>query len=287
MKTAFIILAHKEPRQLGKLIRLIKTEKSGVFVHIDKKSNLASFKKAFLKEGVNPDFLIQKINIVYSSYRYIDATLLLLQEAFQREYNYFVLLGGQDYPLKPIGEILYFFEQNSNTNFIEYEAIPTDRLGLKGLNRTNNYSFIVNGKNETLFPWKGHARDLSVKGKILNFGLWVWNFGKTTRTFPYNLQPYYSSQWWNISREAVEHIFRFLVKHPKYIKYHKRALHPEEMFFQSIVLNNSILKQKTTNNNLRYIKWIDGKKHPEYIDVKDIKIIEQDFLFARKVKPVI
>jgi hypothetical protein len=59
------------------------------------------------------------------------------------------------------------------------------------------------------------------------------------------------------------------------------------MFFQSIVLNNSILKQKTTNNNLRYIKWINGKKHPEYIDQKDIKKIEQDFLFARKVKPVL
>lgn len=90
-----------------------------------------------------------------------------------------------------------------------------------------------------------------------------------------------------MSREAIAYILRFIEDNHKYIKFHKRALHPEEMFFQSILLNNKSFQNKIINDNLRYIRWVKGNKHPELIDEQDLEPIHKsNAFFARKVNNI-
>jgi hypothetical protein len=283
MKTAFLILAHKNPHQLCKLIAKLQHEDAGIFLHLDKRSDERAFLHTFKEHGVQPDFLARKIKIIYSSRTYIDATLILIKQAFQTGFDYFVLLSGQDLPLRPVEDILSFFKAHSQMNFIDFTQIPNKSLWYDGLGRTEFFSFRFRNRMETLFPFREIQHNMSCKGRILNYLLWIRNFGKTHRKFPLSMTPFYSSQWWNITRETMDYILRFLSDNPMYYQYYKHALHPEEMFFQSIVLN-SYFKQQTINDNLRYIRWKSGKKHPELIDLDELEslAVTSEKLFARK-----
>ena len=283
MKLAILILAHKNPKQLAHLVKSLSHSETAIFIHLDAKSNRNEFQNEFDLQSVHPEYMIQKIDIVYSSITYIEATLLLMKEAVAKECNYFVLLSGLDLPLKPIQQIVDFFRTHQENDYFDYTPMPYAKLGYQGRTRTEFYNFIVRNQMETLFPPTQIEHQMSWKGKLLNYWLLIKNRGRTLRTFPMNHQPYYSSQWWNLSLESVYYIIDFIEKNPSYYQWYQHALHPEEMFFQTILLN-SPRSNKTVNNNLRYIRWQEGKKHPEMIDISELEQIglSSDALFARK-----
>jgi hypothetical protein len=283
MKLAILILAHKNPKQLAHLVKSLSHSETAIFIHLDAKSNRNEFQTEFDLQSVLPEYMIQKIDIVYSSITYIEATLILMKEAISQGCNYFVLLSGLDMPLKPIQHIVDFFKTNQEKDYFDFTPIPYTKLGYQGRTRTDFYNFKVRNQMETLFPPKQIEHQMSWKGKLLNYWLLIINRGKTLRTFPMGHQPYYSSQWWNLSLESVNYIIDFIEKNPAYYKWYQKALHPEEMFFQTILLN-SPRKNFAENNNLRHIRWKEGKKHPELIDISELAQISQstDALFARK-----
>jgi hypothetical protein len=61
-----------------------------------------------------------------------------------------------------------------------------------------------------------------------------------------------------MTTETANKVCEFLENNPKYIKYHKYSLLPDEMFFQTIMMNlakkDSSIKIK--NNSLTYANWI-------------------------------
>lgn len=283
MKIAFLILAHKSPSLLSNLINQLQYPENGIFVHLDKRCNADEFTKLFNKNHLKIDYIIQTQKIVYSSITYIHATLNLIQEAYNSNFDYFILISGQDLPIKSSEYIQDFFTMNNNINYIKYTPFPVTGLTYNGLMRIKFYSYRILNRMETYFPWKERNHKLSKKGYLLNLFLWLKTLGKGTREFPLKMKPYYSSQWWNMSREAIAYILKFIEYNPEYLDYHKNALHPEEMFFQSILLNADEFKDKIINDNLRFIRWYKGNKHPEVINEQDIEAIKKsNAIFARK-----
>lgn len=282
MKLAILILAHNKPKQLAYLLSLLKHPDVGVFLHLDKRSDQKAFETAFIAYNVKPRYITQKEHIIYSSIRYIYASLDLMREAYRQNYEYYCLISGQDLPLKPIEDIISFFEANKERNYIEYKAFPVERLPYGGATRYEYYNYLIGEKMETLFPWKKITHNMSFQGKILNFLLSIRSGFKYHRTYPLQMDPYYSSQWWNINRNAMQVLLNFADKNPGFLGYHKHALHPEEMFFQTILLNQPELQ--IVNDNLRYIEWKAGNKHPEQLQINHLDKIslQTDAIFARK-----
>lgn len=283
MKIAFLILAHKDPKQLVGLIESLTHPRTEIYLHIDKKSNLEEFTSYFSEAGVQVKYISNDVDIIYSSIKYIDATLILLREALKNNCDYFVLLSGQDKPTQPIDDIVDFYTKNKDISFVDFIPIPYDKLAYKGRTRTKYYNFRVKNKMETLFPPSEIKHKMSWKGWVLNIILLFRNGFRTKRNYPMNMQPYYSSQWFNFSKEAVEYILQFLDKYPEFYNFHKRSLHPEEMMLQSIVIN-SRLWGEVKNNNLRYIEWKEGEKHPELLSISILEELKdkKEYLFARK-----
>lgn len=283
MKLAILILAHKNPKQLAHLVMQLSHSDTEIYIHLDAKSKLEEFQNEFDKYSSNPESIVQKVDIVYSSITYIDATLLLVKAAVAKGCDYFVLLSGLDMPLKPIHEIVNFYDKNKENDYYDFVSIPYSKLVYDGRTRTEFYNFKVGNQMETLFPPSQIKHKMSWKGRLLNMWLLLKNKGKTMRKFPLDFQPYYSSQWWNLSLSSINYILDFIEKHPEYYEWHRNALHPEEMFFQTILLN-SPRKSSAVNNNLRYIFWKEGKKHPELLDINELDKISQttNSLFARK-----
>ena len=101
------------------------------------------------------------------------------------------------------------------------------------------------------------------------------------KRFPVNY--YAGSQWVNLTHESLNFIFNFLNETPQYLRKLKYSRATDEMWIQTIIMNNSELKEKVVNNDLRYIDWESGPEHPRVLNKKDSSsLVKSDALFARK-----
>jgi hypothetical protein len=100
---------------------------------------------------------------------------------------------------------------------------------------------------------------------------------------PYKLEPYGGSAYFCLTKKHVDYILKYLKDKPKLITFFKHAFAPDEIFFQTIILN-SALKDTVINDNLRYIDWSKKVMLPALtltIDDAD-NLLNSPKLFARK-----
>src|SRR3954469_24684618 len=116
MMIAYLILAHENPRLLERMIRGLSCAWCGFFLHIDGKSHLADFR---LIDGETVHFSDERIEVSWAEYSMDEAILLLLEQALEcrTRYDYFVLLSGSDYPIKPNEYIRRYITTRAGTQF--------------------------------------------------------------------------------------------------------------------------------------------------------------------------
>ena len=102
------------------------------------------------------------------------------------------------------------------------------------------------------------------------------------RKIPGGLLPFYGGGFWTLSMECVEYVFEFLQQNKDYIRFFDSVYIPDEIFFQTILLN-SVLKERIVNDDLRYIDFSRHKGHPEILGKEDFnRFMNTRDLFARK-----
>ena len=109
---------------------------------------------------------------------------------------------------------------------------------------------------------------------------------------------YGGSQWWTLTRPAVEHILEFTVANPRIVKFFENTWTPDESFFQTIIGNSSFRARIAKNLTLNFIywkgdadpylafkEWETGQRRRRYIDnnfFADGAYGQGQLLFARK-----
>lgn len=281
---AYIILAHREPKQLAQLIQVLQHEDDHFFVHIDSKVSLEPFHAEIGKLRIpNIHFVNKRENGQWGGFGIVQATLNAIEEIILSKINFchVHLLSGQDYPIKKQNEIRDFFLANVGKDFIEYEAFPVKHLDGGGWHRLKHYSWTIGGKRYTFLP-KDCNPSFNFKGKLLNGLLWSVELILPKRQIPYALKAYYGSQWWSLSGKTVGDLVKFIKRNPEYIKFHERSLLPDEMFFQTLVMY-FYHEEKPVNDNKRFILWEEGSSHPVELNENQKQLlIESDKYFARK-----
>ena len=208
-------------------------------------------------------------------YSQIDCEIRLLEEALKnKEIEYFHLLTGQDLPLVNIKEILDFFKENKEKNFIHfdrkvksierYERIKYYRLFQELAGRNKNIYSIL--QNKLLLPLQKLLKiDRSKRYKGIEFKS--------------------GSAYFSITREFAEYI----MSNEKNIKeWFSFAICGDEMFIQTLAYNSkfkeTLYNTRFNDNclaNQRYIDWNSGSPYTWRIsDFQDLK--ESNCLFARK-----
>jgi len=265
MKKAYIVLAHHRPEQLGRLIGSLDDGQSEFFIHLDRASDRRIFHRE-LRERECWQF-VKSENV--------QGTLNGLREvvASGREFDVINLISGQDYPLRSNAYINRFFEINRGKIFIEYFPLPAEFLYHRGLDRIHQYHFGDRKRRSRrkLSQWITRMANASILFR---------------RRFPNGLSPFSGWQWWSIPMEAVTEILQFVEQRPDYVRYHRRSLLPDEMFFQTILLNSGSdsLRRNLVNNCLRFIDWDNPNPIcPTKLSQKYFgALIESKSLFARK-----
>lgn len=284
MMLACVVFAHREPRQLARLLDALRHPQVRIYLHIDRRASLAPFRHALAEACLDTVTLLQRRASRWGGIEIVDAALDGLARARADGCDYCILLSGQDFPLRSVDQLVAFYEQARERTYVENWPLPTPRWRYDGRYRTDFYSFNVLGRRETCIPRGEDTSSLNLKGRTLNGLLRLRTFNSPPRSFPPYLRPFGGWCWLNLSRSATDYILEYLEEHPAYRRYHEYTCSPDELFFHSILLGTSYADQhEVVNDSLRFAIWPPDASHPRVLTSRDLPaLLASEKLFARK-----
>ena len=287
MKIAYLILVHNQPKQVERLTnRLVKT--GDCYLHLDKKTE----KKYFLKEFEQPSntYLYSKYRVCWAGWSMVAAYMYLLQQAFSspKEYDRFVLMTGQDYPLMSDKEIINEFEEHKNVEYVMAYNLVT--------------STISTDKNKVIKKW---YFDVPFKNKFLRrcylsfmYRVFTKPFSSNELTVQYkgrSVDPYFGQMLSAFTREGADLLLDTYHNDKAFNKRMKKVHAAVELYWQTIIFNSNLRKNTVQGGQEHEITEHFGwaPLHYHHYDVYTSEFTEEDFeeiknsgyMFFRKVVP--
>ncbi len=276
MKIAILIQCHCNPEQINLMIDVLGEERFDFYVHVDKKSNITA--QIVKKENVYFVDEEKRIDVRWGTISQVDATLALLKLATGngKNYGYYALVSGQDFPIKTGSQIEKFFNENNGKNFV----------GLETTKSINGKYTNLDKRNDLIFPAWLMKRDFFTRLLRRLYVAVTGGYGRTFGIFKrkniLNTQFYFGSQWWCISEDFANYIINYLSNNPQYREFYATCSCPDESFFQTLLMNSEYANTQT--NYLHYIVWEQGKSSPKNLTLDDYdRIRKSEYLFMRKV----
>jgi len=256
---AYCMMVHKNPDQVARCLKRLYTKEDFFYYQIFQTKDTPSmdvWHKALLTEKKDNVFLFSNYKGSYATFGFVKAVLDAMDFFQEHTYDYFINLSGQCYPIQPIPQIKKELGA-TKVAYLNYESLPSKNLWNGGLNRIQNYWF--------------------------NVGKYRFHLPKIQKQLPYHLKPYWGWNWFCLPKKFVDYILEYITDHPKLIPYFSYSLCPDELFFQTILLN-SPLNSEVVNDYKRYIEWKNkDNAHPTIFTSEDFpKIKDSGMWFARK-----
>lgn len=266
MRIAHIIMAHKNPGQLLRMIKKLYHPNFDIYVHVDKKVELDPFK--VILEVPNVRFINNRIHCNWGANSFLVAIVSSLKEVFSTEthYDYLNLLSAQDYPLYSPNFIYNYLLTEKGKNFLSFENSKHSPWWKEAVSRYEKY----------------HFTDMNIKGKYHLQK--IVNAVMPLRKFPIYTDLYGGSKstWWTLGYDCAKFLADELSNNKKLIDFIKYSWGTDE-FVVATVLMNSKFKSTIVNENLRYIDWSEGNSNPKTFTIEDFEAIKNSgMLFARK-----
>lgn len=264
MKVANIIIAHKNPHQVERLARQFPADLFHNFIHIDRRSTLASYKK--LLNLPNTTVLADRKKLVWAGYGFVDVTLdaIRLAKKSGQRFFYYNLISGMDFPIKPTTEFYHYLRSAYSTNQREFFEI-LDLCVWPGAHRYKRY----------------HLCDWNIKGRY--FLERIINKFVEPRQFYYGkMVPFGRSAWFTATDDFINYCLNYIENNPGFIRFLKTTWSPDEFIFNTLVMN-SPFRENLGPNYLRFIDWSEGLVSPMVFTEKDTAtLLSSDRFLARK-----
>lgn len=265
----YLILCHKCPEQVQQLVDALSLDEDAhAFVHVDAGS---SFDTTALN-GARMHICDKRIRVSWGTFSMIEATRALVSEARRvRKADYYVLLSGQDFPIKHPLQIKDFLEQHDGSNFIDIEdkGNPLYRCHMKRYEVP--FHSLMMGKSTA-------ARAIKK--------LYIYATGGFNKTFLPRKTPFeqlsIGSQWWALNDDFIAYAEDYLASHADYEAFYRSALVPDESFYQTLVMNSPYAE--TVMPSITFVNWGNGRNSPEVLtrgDFDELVGLDKKYL-ARK-----
>lgn len=288
MQKNYLILAHKNPLQLSRMIERLDDGASKFFIHLDAKTPIESFTACL--EGAHIRFIDKRERCVWGDFSIVQATIRLM-EAASKEQGIFILMSGQDYPIQSQGYINDFLERNKEFDFIEIEPLEEKWKPKMVKDKLEHYHILHSeerGNSNCYAPFRHCSvfQKLRTLTHLLKGRLSVKNF-KLLCSLPKRVAPfehqYAGSQFWAFSERTFYAVLNYIREHKAALEgYYKYTSSPDEIYFHSVLMH-LVAKDST-------IKLKDPITYVNYFRKNNVFITE-DFdklssakgkLFARK-----
>lgn len=259
MATAYLILAHKLPRQVFRLAKRLSDGGGPVWLHVDRKSRqlFEPFRRAL--DQLDNVTVTSETSVAWGHASMLRVMMrgidVLIRD--HPEITHIKHLSGQDFPLRPPAEFDAFLARYRSASLLEHFAAPFA-------------GWIAGGE-----PGGGLDRVRFLHCR----------FGDRVRRTPISLpiprgyQLFVGSALWCLCREHARFI---LERRGALYKRLRWAGHPDEMFFQT-ALANSPFAGDLVNNDYTFVKWQPDQPSPSVLESRDIYALrESGCWFARK-----
>lgn len=289
MRIAYLIMAHNEPNHFKRLVKSLDMDQASFFIHIDEKSDILEFDDFESRKNVH--FLRDRVCVNHSGFSGAWASVKLLEEALAHgDFDHFITMSGQCYPIKENAYIVKYFEGQQENNFINFYPL------LAGSTQVENIS-----KYYCVDMIGGIHRLPQIAKKMLRAMVKIANIFLPERSFVPGLVPYRGSAWFCINKNTALYVSQFVhsPKGAELAKFFRHVRAADEMFFHCIILNSPFANQcryydrdiinakhfmKNENKAyLHYLDWGETREDPAILDEGDFeRLKESKFLFARK-----
>jgi len=258
LRIAFCLIAHKNPEQVARLIERIYSRSDYFYINGPSDDRWAAALREY-HDG-NTLFAPSRSETSWGSFGLVEATLDGMNHFRSLDYDYFVNLTGQCYPIKSVN-VMREELGKKNVAYMEYFKLPSSRWEKEngGLDRIRYYHIRL-----------GESRSVR----------WI-RIPRLNRTLPHGLEPYGGSHYFCLPKRFVNYVQEYVSNHPEIVRFYRHCRIPDEMFFQTIIMN-SPLRSDVVNDDRMFLVW-KGKRNPEILREKDFEeMVRSDKLFARK-----
>ena len=264
MQKNYLILAHKNPLQLSRMIERLDDGASKFFIHLDAKTPIEPF--AACLEGGHIRFIEPRERCVWGDFSIVRATIRLM-EAASKEQGVFILMSGQDYPIQSQGYINDFLERNKEFDFIEIEPLEEKWKPKMVKDKLEHYHILHSEErgNSNCYAPFAHCSVFQkvrtlihlLKGRLSrkNFRL-LCSLPK--RVAPFERQ-YAGSQFWAFSERTFYAVLNYIREHKAALEeYYKYTSSPDEIYFHSVLMHlvakDSTIKLKEQITYVNYFR---------------------------------
>lgn len=204
------------------------------------------------------------------------------------DFDWIVLLSGQDYPIRPVAEIERSLAEADVDAFIEARSVARPALRRGRVDEfARRYHFRWQRIPEG--AWRA-ARVAARAGPLVQVrrmpsGPWI-GIRALGSPFDARMVCHRGGDWFTLSRRAVDAVDRFQRSRPDVLRHYARTLIPTESFVQTVLANDPAIR--LSGDTRRFTRWEPGAARPRVIELGDLpELLASPCDFARKFDPTI
>lgn len=292
MKVLYFIQTHKNPEQIYRLVKIIKKSSSGCFILISHDFTSSYLDTTPLRSFPEVEVISGKggrgdFSILYG---YLEAVDWLFKNNV--EFDWFINITGQDYPIQPLHQIEKFLTETKYDGFIEhFNVLSPSKDNLWGVREgSDRYLYQYWRSGGYLSLWKRAL--VKLPRMIINnlqplirinssYGMML-GFRSNSAPFNNNFYCYAGSYFGTLSKKCIQYLSEFSKQNSELISYYEKTCIPDESYVQTVLANSGLFN--LCNDNKRYIDWTGTRHgHPRTLTANDYPALTKaDDHFARK-----
>jgi len=264
VRTAYLITAYNDPLFLDMLVAALEPHRRDVFIHLDAKSDEARFRLAHIEQA---HMVPERRSVHWATRSFTDAIMHLLQTAMDAgPFDYFVLLSGSDFPIRPLAEFEALLGEADGRSFHTFKPALSRSEGRKRLRA----HYVLKERTELNVALQ----------KMLFLQSFLGRFGG--RRPPKRFATYYMGPpWFTLHRKVAQWMLDCWADE-ELQDYFATVYCPEEIIIPTMIAN-SPWSEQCVQRYIRYVEWQRGA-HPKILTLEDLpNIVKSERFFARKL----
>ena len=264
MNHCLLLTVYKSAEICNRLIERMP-ENWDVYIHVDRKSDIKA-------DSIHPRAKVfSEFKVFWGGREHLDAFLFLMETARANpsgDYDYYHLATGEDYwayPPECIDGLL-----SPPHSYISIHKLPQKNWYHGG------YELIQYKQLTSFFDIRKPV--FSTLNRFVKWSQILLGIKRPLPPYPLYRGIVYNS----LHRSAVDVVLKSEISKDFYQRL-KNTLVPEELFFQTVLMNSSV-KDSIINNPLRYMDW-SSTPAPKFLDPSDLDTaLAKKAIFCRKIK---
>lgn len=275
MSSVFLVLAHRDPDQLARLLGELVGPSRRVYVHVDARAGLTPFRAAAALAGAaeRVHWVRDRRSVRWGGWSVVEAVLAAVRQARgDGPVHRYTLLSGACFPVHPVAEIADLPE---DVEFLRIDRTLDPAAGEQA---------------EKLKRWwfDDSPRLRSVGGRLPR---------RWPRGLPVIKQ---GSAWWSLTAGAVHHAVRTLDDQPRLRRVLQHTHCPDELVFSTILAASphaDRIEQRYDREGdprtagdrhaLHYLRWPPDDWSPAWLSAADLPDIQASGArFVRKIDSI-